>query len=104
MQEGAGVRQIVEDALRRQGVGCAISTCGSSSAPGVRAAGSRGRVRRDVHLATAVEADLAAGHARRGSRRGLDATREISLASATGRARTRVAEAFVEFARERLAG
>ena len=31
-----------------------------------------------------------------------DATREISLASASGRARTRVADAFVEFAREHL--
>jgi len=34
---------------------------------------------------------------------GLEATREISLASATGRARSRVAESFVAFARERLA-
>ena len=32
MQEGAGVRQVVEDALRRQGSACAISTCASSSA------------------------------------------------------------------------
>src|ERR671918_714084 len=33
---------------------------------------------------------------------GLEATREISLASAVGRARTRVADAFVEFARGRV--
>ena len=34
---------------------------------------------------------------------GLDVTREISLATASGRARSRVADAFVTFARERLA-
>jgi len=52
---------------------------------------------------TAVEAGLAAGRLSEACVGGLEATREISLASAAGRARTRVAEAFVIFARERLA-
>ena len=52
---------------------------------------------------TAVEADLAAGRLAEARVAGLDVTREISLASATGRARTRVADAFVAFAREQLA-
>jgi len=51
---------------------------------------------------TAVESDLAAGRLAEARVEGLDATREISLASATGRARTRVADAFVEFARGEL--
>ena len=34
---------------------------------------------------------------------GMDGPREISLASRTGRVATRAAEAFVAFARERLA-
>ena len=51
---------------------------------------------------TAVEVDLAAGRLAEARVAGLDVTREISLASATGRARTRVADAFVAFAREQL--
>jgi hypothetical protein len=52
---------------------------------------------------TAVESQLAAGTLAEARVEGLEATREISLASATGRARTRVADAFVEFARARVA-
>jgi hypothetical protein len=52
---------------------------------------------------TAVESQLAAGTLAEARVEGLEATREISLASATGRARTRVADAFVEFARTRVA-
>ena len=52
---------------------------------------------------TAVESDLAAGRLAEARVEGLDATREISLATAAGRARTRVADAFVAFARTRLA-
>ena len=52
---------------------------------------------------TAVESDLGAGLLVEARVEGLEATREISLASATGRARTRVADAFVTFARGRLA-
>jgi DNA-binding transcriptional LysR family regulator len=104
MQEGAGVRQIVEDALRRQGVRLRDLDVRLEL-------GLQESVRRAVEAGygvtfisrTAVESDLAAGRVAEARVDGLEATREISLASATGRARTRVAEAFVEFARERLA-
>lgn len=104
MQEGAGVRQIVEDALRRQGVRLRDLDVRLEL-------GLQESVRRAVEAGygvtfisrTAVEADLTAGRLAEARVEGLDATREISLASATGRARTRVADTFVTFARELLA-
>ena len=104
MQEGAGVRQIVEDALRRQGVKLRDLDVRLEL-------GLQESVRRAVEAGygvtfisrTAVESDLAAGRLAEARVEGLDATREISLASAAGRARTRVADAFVVFAREQLA-
>jgi DNA-binding transcriptional LysR family regulator len=103
MQEGAGVRQIVEDALRRQGVRLRDLDVRLEL-------GLQESVRRAVEAGfgvtfisrTAVEAELAEGRLAEARVEGLDASREISLASASGRARTRVADAFVEFARERL--
>jgi len=103
MQDGAGVRQIVEDALRRQGVKLRDLDVRLEL-------GLQESVRRAVEAGygvtfisrTAVEAELDAGRLAEARVEGLEATREISLASATGRARTRVAEGFVEFARERL--
>jgi len=104
MQEGAGVRQIVEDALRRRGVRLRDLDVRLEL-------GLQESVRRAVEAGygvtfisrTAVEADLAVGRLAEARVEGLDATREISLASAAGRARTRVADAFVAFAREQLA-
>jgi DNA-binding transcriptional LysR family regulator len=104
MQEGAGVRQIVEDALRRQGVRFRDLDVRLEL-------GLQESVRRAVEEGygvtfisrTAVETELDAGRLGEARVEGLEATREISLASATGRARTRVAEAFVDFARARLA-
>jgi DNA-binding transcriptional LysR family regulator len=104
MQEGAGVRQIVEDGLRRQGVRLRDLDVRLEL-------GLQESVRRAVEAGygvtfisrTAVEADLAAGRLAEARVESLDATREISLASATGRVRTRVAESFVTFARELLA-
>jgi DNA-binding transcriptional LysR family regulator len=103
MQEGAGVRQIVEDALRRQGVKLRDLDVRLEL-------GLQESVRRAVEAGygvtfisrTAVESDLAAGRLAEARVEGLDATREISLASSAGRARTRVADAFVAFAREQL--
>src|SRR5215213_940865 len=75
MQEGAGVRQMVEDELRHAGL----------------------RVRDlDVRL------ELTAGSLAAARVKGLDPTREISLVRSTGRTPSRIADAFVEFARERL--
>jgi hypothetical protein len=51
---------------------------------------------------TSVDPELADGRLAEARVAGLDASREISIASGMGRARTRVAEAFVEFARERV--
>jgi DNA-binding transcriptional LysR family regulator len=103
MQEGAGVRQIIEDALRRQGVRLRDLDVRLEL-------GLQESVRRAVEAGygvtfisrTAVESELAAGRLAEARVEGLEATREISLASASGRARTRVADAFVAFARERL--
>jgi len=103
MQEGAGVRQIVEDALRRKGIRLRDLDVRLEL-------GLQESVRRAVEAGygvtfisrTAVESDLAAGRLVESRVAGLEATREISLATASGRARTRVADAFVTFARERL--
>ncbi len=104
MQEGAGVRQVVEDALRQQGMRLRDLAVRLEL-------GLQESVRRAVEAGygvtfisrTAVEADLAAGRLAEARVSGLDVTREISLATAAGRARTRVADAFVEFARAQLA-
>jgi DNA-binding transcriptional LysR family regulator len=104
MQDGAGVRQIVEDALRRRGVRLRDLDVRLEL-------GLQESVRRAVEAGygvtfisrTAVESELAAGTLTEARVQGLEATREISLASSAGRPRSRVAEAFVEFARPRLA-
>ena len=104
MQEGAGVRQIVEDALRRLGVRLRDLDVRLEL-------GLQESVRRAVEAGygvtfisrTAVESDLEAGRLAEARVEGLEATREISLATAVGRARTRVADAFLDFARARLA-
>jgi DNA-binding transcriptional LysR family regulator len=103
MQEGAGVRQVIEEELRKRGK----------------------RLRDlDVHLElglqesvksaveagfgvtfisrSAVEAELAAGTLATARVRGLEPARQISLVRASGRVATRVAEAFVAFAKERV--
>ncbi|HVD24482.1 MAG TPA: selenium metabolism-associated LysR family transcriptional regulator [Gaiellaceae bacterium] len=103
MQEGAGVRQMIEDELA--------------------AAGLRTRdleVRLELGLQESVKAAVAAGHGvtfiSRSSMepelasgslaaarvKGLDPKREISLVRSTGRTPSRVAEAFVEFARQKV--
>ncbi len=103
MQEGAGVRQVIEDELRRAGTRLRdleprLELGLQESARSAVAAGygvtfiSR----------TAVEADLAAGTLALARVKGLDPARQISLVRSTGRSPTRAAEAFVEFARERL--
>jgi DNA-binding transcriptional LysR family regulator len=103
MQEGAGVRQILEDGLRRRGVRLRDLDVRLEL-------GLQESVRHAVEAGygvtfisrTAVESELGAGTLEEARVEGLEATRQISLASATGRARTRVADAFVEFAREQL--
>src|SRR6186997_1579223 len=89
MQEGAGVRQVIEDELR--------------------GAGKRLRdldVRLELGLQESVKSAVEAGHgvtfiSRTAVEREL-ASGEISLVRAAGRVSTRVADAFVDFARDRL--
>jgi DNA-binding transcriptional LysR family regulator len=104
MQEGAGVRQIVEDGLRREGVRVRELDVRLELGlqESVRSAVLAGYGVTFISR-TAVESDLAAGTLTEAHVQGLEATRAISLATASGRARSRVAEAFVAFARERLA-
>jgi DNA-binding transcriptional LysR family regulator len=105
MQEGAGVRQVIEDELR--GVGVRLRDLDVRLELGlqesVRSAVAAGYGVTFISR-SAIEADLAAGTIAAARVEGLEPAREISLVRAAGRAQTRVAQAFVAFARERLAG
>jgi DNA-binding transcriptional LysR family regulator len=103
MQEGAGVREVVEDELRALGVRLkdldARLELGlqESVVSAVRAGYGVGFISR-----TAIEDDLTAGRLAEARLVGLEAEREIWLVRAVGRSETRAARAFVEFARGRL--
>ncbi|MDF2750642.1 MAG: hypothetical protein K0T00_1818 [Gaiellaceae bacterium] len=104
MQEGAGVRQIVDDELRE--LGLRLRDLDVRLELGLQES-VRSAVQAGYGVAfisrTAVESELAAGTLAAARVEGLEATREISLARAAGRTPTRVADAFVAFARERVA-
>ena len=71
MQEGAGVREAIEDELRAAGVRPRrLRRAARARAPGVRPRGGRGRCRRHVHLAVGDRSGSRRGHADRGARRG----------------------------------
>jgi DNA-binding transcriptional LysR family regulator len=103
MQEGAGVRQVIDDDLRRAG------TRPRDLEPrlelglqeSVKSAVAAGHGVTFISR-TAIEADLAAGTLVTARVKGLEPSREISLVRSAGRSPTRAAEAFLEFARERL--
>lgn len=103
MQEGAGVRQMIEDELRRAGHRL------RELAPALEL-GLQESVRSAVQAGygvtfisrRAVEAELAAGTIVEARVQGLDLARQIWIARAKGRSPSRAAEAFVAFARERL--
>jgi len=103
MQEGAGVRQVIEDELRQAGV--RLRDLDVPLELGVKES-VRIAVRAGYGVTfisrTSVETDLAEGAVAEARVEGLEPAREISLVRATGRRPTRVAEAFVAFARERL--
>jgi DNA-binding transcriptional LysR family regulator len=103
MQEGAGVRQVIEDELRKAGkrlrdleVRLELGLQES-----VRSAVLAGHGVTFISR-LAVESDLATGLLATARVRGLDPVREIFLARATGRSETRAARAFLAFARERV--
>jgi len=104
MQEGAGVRQVIEDELRRgpvrlRDLDVRLELGLQESVKSAAAAGfgvtfiSR----------SGVEAELATGTLAAARVKGLEPAREISLVRPAGRSATRAAEAFVEFARAKLA-
>jgi LysR family transcriptional regulator, transcriptional activator of the cysJI operon len=103
MQEGAGVRQVIEDELREAGArlrdfDVRLELGLQESVKSAVAAGygvsfiSR----------SAVEAELAAGTLAAAQVEGLEPSREISLVRSSRRPLTHAAEAFVAFARERV--
>jgi DNA-binding transcriptional LysR family regulator len=104
MQEGAGVRQVIEDELRRRGVRL-------RDLPVRLELGLQESVRVAVlegHGATfisrvAVEADIAEGRMALARVDGMEPAREIFLVRGAGRTPTGVAQAFVDFVRGRAA-
>ncbi|MBD0348425.1 MAG: LysR family transcriptional regulator [Thermoleophilia bacterium] len=104
MQEGAGVRQVIEDELR--GAGIRLRELDIRLELGLQES-VKSAVRAGYGVSfisrSGVEADLAAGTLAAARVDGLEPVREISLVRATGRALTRASDAFVAFARERLA-
>ena len=104
MQEGAGVRQVIEDELRKAGTRLRDLEVRLELGlqESVRSAVLAGHGITFISR-LAVEADLAAGLLATARVRGLDPVREIFLARASGRSETRAARAFVEFARANLA-
>src|SRR5919109_2225072 len=104
MQEGAGVRQVIEDELRRgpvrlRDLNVRLELGLQESVKSAVVAGfgvtfiSR----------SGVEAELAAGTLEAARVKGLEPAREISLVRPAGRSPSRAVEAFVEFARLKLA-
>jgi DNA-binding transcriptional LysR family regulator len=103
MQEGAGVRQMIEDELRRAGIkerdlGVRIELGLQESVTSA----VRGGFGVTFISRSSVENDLAAGTLVEARVQELQLGREIYLVRATGRSETRAARAFLEFARSRL--
>jgi DNA-binding transcriptional LysR family regulator len=103
MQEGAGVRQVVEEELRRaglrlRGVEPKLELGLQESVKSAVAAGygvafiSR----------TAIEGELAAGRLAAAQVEGVEPARQIYIVRARGRSATRAADAFLSFAKEKL--
>lgn len=104
MQEGAGVRQVIDDHLRA--VGIRLRDLDVRLELGLQES-ARSAVLAGYGVTfiskSAIDTDVTAGTVAIARVDGLDASREISLVRSAGRAETRVAQAFVEFARARLA-
>jgi DNA-binding transcriptional LysR family regulator len=104
MQEGAGVRQVIDDELREAGV--RLRDFDVRLELGLQES-ARSAVLAGFGVTfiskSAVDADVNAGTLAIARVQGLEPSREISLVRASGRAETRVAQAFVDFARARLA-
>jgi DNA-binding transcriptional LysR family regulator len=103
MQEGAGVRQVIEDELRKTGMRLRDLDVHLELGlqESVRSAVVAGHGIAFISR-LAIEADLDAGRIATARVRGLDPVREIFLARASGRSETRAARAFISFAQEHL--
>jgi DNA-binding transcriptional LysR family regulator len=103
MQEGAGVRQVIEDELRE--VGVRLRDLDVRLELGLQESARSAVISGNgvtFISRSAIEADLDAGTVAVARVEGLEPSREISLVRSAGRAETRVGQAFVEFARARL--
>jgi LysR family transcriptional regulator, transcriptional activator of the cysJI operon len=103
MQEGAGVRQVIDDELREKGMRLRDLDVRLELGlqESVKSAVEAGHGVTFISR-TAVEPELTRGTLAVAQVRGLEPSREISLVRAAGRVATRVADAFVAFARERV--
>src|SRR5215208_81904 len=103
MQEGAGVRQVIEDELRRAGIRLRDlePRLELGLQESVKSAVVAGYGVTFISRA-AIAVDLEAGTLAAARVKGLDPARDISLVRAAGRPATRAAVGFVEFARSRL--
>jgi DNA-binding transcriptional LysR family regulator len=103
MQDGAGVRQVIEDELRARGVRLRDLDVRLELGlqESVKTAVQRGYGVTFISR-TSVEAELEAGTLASARVEGLEPSREVSLARAVGRSTTRAAQLFVDFARARL--
>jgi DNA-binding transcriptional LysR family regulator len=104
MQEGAGVREAIEDELRTAGVRVRDfdTRLELGLQESVRAAVEAG-IGVTFISRSAIEAALAAGTLTEARVKGFEPSRDIFLARAAGRPFTRAAQAFLDLARERLA-
>jgi DNA-binding transcriptional LysR family regulator len=104
MQEGAGVRQVIDDELRELGVRVRDLNVklelGLQESARAAVLGGFGAT---FISKIAIEGDLVAGTLAIARVEGLEPARDVQLARATGRAETRAAQEFVAYARERLA-
>jgi DNA-binding transcriptional LysR family regulator len=103
MQEGAGVRQVIEDELRDgpvrlRDLDVRLELGLQESVKSAAAAGFGAT----FISRSGVEAELAAGTLAAARVRGLEPAREISLVRPAGRSPSRAAVAFVEFGRAKL--
>jgi DNA-binding transcriptional LysR family regulator len=103
MQEGAGIRQMIDDELRELGlrlrdlnVKLELGLQESARAAVLAGIGATFISR------IAIEGDLDAGALAVARVQGLEPARDVQLVRASGRAETRIAQEFVAFARDRL--
>jgi DNA-binding transcriptional LysR family regulator len=103
MQEGAGVRQVVEEELRRAGLRLRgvepKLELGLQESVKSAVAGGYGV---SFISRTAIEGELAAGRLAAAQVEGIEPARQIYIVRARGRSHTRAADAFLTFAKERL--